>query len=164
MKERESRKPAIEDLFDQVVALFHALQGVAASVHRDTGLTAAERGVLKGIERLGPQTVPRMARARPVSRQYIQAVVNRLVGKGLLEEVPNPEHRRSPLVTLSDGGRKMAASVAVKERDFLRKLSLDAREEELRLAASVLRRVGSGLTAAGGKTHRRSPGKARIGC
>jgi hypothetical protein len=41
-------------------------------------MTAGKRGVLKGLDRLGPQTVPQMARARPVSRQHIQTLVNRL--------------------------------------------------------------------------------------
>jgi len=57
-------------------------------------LSAARRGVLRSLARLGPQTVPQMAGARPVSRQHIQTIVNALAADGLVETIDNPAHKR----------------------------------------------------------------------
>jgi len=112
-----------------------------ARIHSDANLTAAARGVLRGLDRIGPQTVPQMARARPVSRQYIQAVVNQLGKRGLVELVPNPAHKRSSLVQLTSKGKKLAEAVAQKEKTFLAELQIDLSEKELLLASSVLRKL-----------------------
>lgn len=139
--EREQKEQAVEILVDEVVALYHLLRVVVARIHSDANLTAAERGVLRGLDRIGPQTVPQMARARPVSRQYIQAVVNQLGRRGLVELVPNPAHKRSSLVRLTSKGKKLAEAVAHKEEAFLAELQIDLSEKELLLASSVLRKL-----------------------
>ena len=101
MAQREQKEQAVEILVDEVVALYHLLRVVVALIHSDANLTAAARGVLRGLDRIGPQTVPQIARARPVSRQYIQAVVNHLGKRRVVELVPNPAHKRSSLVQLT---------------------------------------------------------------
>src|SRR5262245_25632462 len=92
---------ALDDVIDQAVGLFHLLHALAAQLHGAGELTAGRRGVLRGLDRLGPQTVPQMARARPVSRQYIQMLVNELESEGLVELVENAAHKRSRLVRLT---------------------------------------------------------------
>ena len=141
MAQREQKEQAVEILVDEVVALYHLLRVVVARIHSDANLTAAARGVLRGLDRIGPQTVPQMARARPVSRQYIQAVVNQLGKRGLVELVPNPAHKRSSLVQLTSKGKKLAEAVAQKEKTFLAELQIDLSEKELLLASSVLRKL-----------------------
>src|SRR5215813_8522065 len=63
---------AMQEVFDEAVSLFHLLRALAARLHGQGEMTAARRGILRGLERLGPQSVPQLARARPVSRQHIQ--------------------------------------------------------------------------------------------
>ncbi|MFZ5453360.1 MAG: MarR family winged helix-turn-helix transcriptional regulator [Thermodesulfobacteriota bacterium] len=137
----QHKRPVIEELIDEVVALYHLLQVVAARVHADIGLTPAQRGVLKGIERHGPQTVPQMARARPVSRQYIQTIVNQLSQEGLVEVISNPAHRRSGLIRLTPKGEELMTAVAEKEGDFISRLKIDAGDGDLQFAVSVLQKV-----------------------
>src|SRR5262245_31509332 len=57
---------AFDELVAQLRELFFALRGVTARMLVDLGCTAVDRGVLYEIDRLGPQTVPAMARARAV--------------------------------------------------------------------------------------------------
>jgi DNA-binding MarR family transcriptional regulator len=141
MYAHQHKGPVIEELIDEVVALYHLLQVVAARVHSDIGLTPAQRGVLKSIERHGPQTVPQMARARPVSRQYIQTIVNQLIQEGLVEVISNPVHRRSGLIRLTPNGEELVTAVAEKERDIISRLKIDACDEDLQFAALVLQKV-----------------------
>jgi len=86
-----------------------------------------------------------MARARPVSRQHIQAIVDELRGNGLVRRLPNPSHRRSPLVELTPRGRAKIAVMEERERTVLARLDLGVAEDELRGTAATLRAVREGL-------------------
>jgi DNA-binding MarR family transcriptional regulator len=140
--------PAFEEVIDETTALFHLLHAVAAQLHGGGELTAGRRGVLRGLDRLGPQTVPQMARARPVSRQYIQSLVNDLEAEGLVETYENPAHRRSRLVRLTSRGRAALAEMYRREADLFATLDLPLSEDELRRAAAVLRVSRSALLEA----------------
>jgi DNA-binding MarR family transcriptional regulator len=72
----------------------------------EEGLTSARWQVLGAIslaER--PLTVPQIARRMGLTRQSVHPTVARLVHDGLLELVPNADHRRSQLVSLTEDGR-----------------------------------------------------------
>ena len=105
----------ITAVIDATRVLFHRLSAVADEVHRVAGLTAGPRGVLQDLYQNGPRTVPDMARARPVSRQHIQVLVNTLLERGEVELLPNPAHARSKLVALTDVG--MASFDAIRHRE-----------------------------------------------
>jgi DNA-binding MarR family transcriptional regulator len=62
------------------------------------------RGVLERLSESGPQTVPRLAQALLVSRQFAQRLVNVLHGAGLTERVANRSHKRSWLIRLTPAG------------------------------------------------------------
>jgi len=59
-------------------------------------------GQLKTLS--GPQTVPAMERARLVTRQHIQTILNELLERKLVETQDNPAHKSSPLIMLSAEG------------------------------------------------------------
>src|SRR3982074_3012640 len=48
--------------------------------------------------------VPQIARRMGLTRQAVQASVNRLLREGLVEAVENPDHRRSPLIRMTELG------------------------------------------------------------
>ena len=96
---------ALESVFAETVALFHRLRAVAEQVHGQGETSAGRRGILKSLDRLGSQTAPQMARARHVSRQHIQILVNQLAKEGLVDFIDNPAHKRSSLVHLTRKGK-----------------------------------------------------------
>ena len=61
-------------------------------------------GFLRLIHRHGPMTVPQIAQQRRVSRQRIQVMVDEYAYDGYLEFTPNPSHKRSKLVNLTQKG------------------------------------------------------------
>jgi DNA-binding MarR family transcriptional regulator len=70
------------------------------------GLTSARWQVLGALAIAGtPLTVPAIAAAMGLTRQGVQKQIDRLEADGHVSVVPNPEHRRSPLIELSRAGR-----------------------------------------------------------
>ncbi len=132
---------AFTPLTQVVRRLFHKLGHGATVLHRDTEVSAGMRAVLESVIQGGPQTVPHMARIRPVSRQHIQGLVNALLDVGLVEYAANPAHKRSKLVTATAPGRKVFATMRSREGTALRQLTLDCTPEELTAASRVLRRL-----------------------
>jgi DNA-binding MarR family transcriptional regulator len=132
-------------LVDETVALFHRLRATAEQLHGDGAQSAARRGVLRTLARCGPQTVPQMANARPVSRQHIQAIVDTLAADGLVETVKNPAHKRSVLVRLTAAGRAAVRDIAGREAALLSTLDIGVPPVDLHRAASVLRAFRTSL-------------------
>lgn len=136
-------------LFDETVRLFHRLRVLARRVHGQGEASAGRRGVLRSLMGQGSQTVPALARARPVSRQHIQALVDQLRAQGLVVLQPNPAHRRSHLVALTGKGRRSLELMEARERRVLAGLGLRASSRALAEAAETLRGVREALETPG---------------
>ena len=131
----------LDSVFDETVALFHRLHAVAEQIHGGGEMSAGKRGVLRSLDRLGAQTVPQLARARPVSRQHMQSHVDLLRRDGLVELLDNPAHKRSRLVRLTVKGKKLLDAMSAREARLLAALPVDIPGERLQAAAEVLRRL-----------------------
>lgn len=132
---------ALESVVTETVALFQRLRREAERIHGQGETSSGRRAVLRGLSQRGPQTVPEMARARPVSRQYMQRLVNELTADGLVEAVANPAHKRSPLLRLTGAGEDKLEEMSVREQELFEGLRIKIPPEELLQAATTLRRV-----------------------
>jgi DNA-binding MarR family transcriptional regulator len=83
-----------------------------------------------------------MARARPVSRQHIQTIVNALGRQALIELAENPRHRRSKLVQLTPAGRDLTKRIRAREGQVLTALSRTLDATRLLQASETLAEVG----------------------
>jgi DNA-binding MarR family transcriptional regulator len=129
------------ELMEEAVALHLHLRRVTERLHGATELTSVCRGVLQDLARLGPRTVPQLARRRYCSRQHLQALINRLVADGMAELVTNPDHRRSHLVHLTDGGRQTIEAMWRREAELVAALPITSSEDDLLIAVRVLREL-----------------------
>lgn len=128
--------------------LFHQLRALAdKATPAIDGFTASHRAVLESLSAHGPETVPALARARPVARQHIQVLVNDLLAMGLVEALPNPAHKRSPLIGLTATGRRRFEEIRRAERALLRATRLPLSVAELRRVAEQLEVLSEGLRA-----------------
>ncbi len=126
--------------------LFHLLRAVAeAATPANEGFTASHRAVLESLVTLGPQTVPALARARPVARQHIQVLVNDLLTWELVETRPNPAHKRSPLITLTPTGQQKFDAIRAAEKAVLRTLDLSVPANRMAAAAEDLEALSRDL-------------------
>jgi DNA-binding MarR family transcriptional regulator len=140
-REDPQAETAFNTLINEAVLIFHRLRVVAEQVHQHGEISGGLRGILRGLDKSGQQTVPQMARVRAVSRQHVQALVNQLVEERLVELVPNPAHKRSPLARLTPQGKKAVDEMNRNEAKLLSKADLSVTEEEMREAAETLRTV-----------------------
>ena len=105
----------------------------------EEGLTSARWQVLGAVALAGrPLTVPQIARRMGLTRQSVQASVDRLRGEALVEAGENPDHRRSPLIRLTELGSKRYAAVQRRQARWINELAAGLEVSELSTAARVL--------------------------
>ena len=92
-----------------------------------------------------PLTVPRIARRMGLTRQSVQASVNRLFDDGMLASEPNADHARSPLFRLTERGAAGYGRLADTQRNWVDALVADVPVAELQAASRVLRTLSQRL-------------------
>ena len=133
-----NQSAAVLRLFDEIPALFHRLKAIAADVHGRDIPSAGRRGILRSLERMGPRTVPQLARERPVSRQHIQVLVSGLLKDGLVATEKNPAHRKSPLVRLTGKGKRRLLASQAREAQLLERAKFELAASEIDRATDTL--------------------------
>jgi DNA-binding MarR family transcriptional regulator len=136
---------ALMSLIEEAIAVHLQLQILTEQLHDHSELSRACRGILRDLYRLGPRTVPQLTRGRPVSRQNVLVLVNRLITDGLAESIRNPEHKRSYLVQLTPRGKALLGEMWSRETALLNSLDLNLSVEELQAATNVLHRLRASL-------------------
>jgi DNA-binding MarR family transcriptional regulator len=136
---------ALAAIVKQTRLVFHRLRALGDRLHRDVAVSTAMRGVMESLAEAGPQTVPQLARARPVARQQIQVVVDALVRAALVEARANPAHRRSALIALTARGERLFAAMKRKEARVLEQLARTLPARDLAAAARVLEALSEAL-------------------
>src|SRR5215469_184724 len=115
------------------------------------GLTAALWQVLGPVAQAGrPLTVPQVARRMGLTRQAVQASVNRLRSEGLVETRENLDHRRSPLIWLTAVGRQKYEALDRRQIRWINELSAGLKLADLTAAARLLRDLGDRLEMTAG--------------
>jgi DNA-binding MarR family transcriptional regulator len=110
------------------------------------GLTAARWQVLGALALADrPLTVAQAARRMGLARQSVHASVRRLVADGLLAFLPNEDHRRSPLVALTDAGERAYAAADLERVAWANRLADGVADAELEIAERVLGELCSRL-------------------
>jgi DNA-binding MarR family transcriptional regulator len=115
------------------------LLGAGDVVSADEGLTSARWQVLGAIalaER--PLTVPQIARRMGLTRQSVHATVRRLAGDGLVELAPNVDHRRSPLVRLTELGSAKYEAIDARQAVWVNRLARGIGRSDIQTAWRVL--------------------------
>lgn len=128
----------IETLIARIRTSFRLLQNGGDMLFGDLGMTTSMRGVLKGLDRDGAQTVSQMARAKRVRRQHIQTLANRLSESGYIAFVDNPGDRRAPLMTLTPKGRNVFEEIRGREVEVFTCLAEQMGDQDIHKALSAL--------------------------
>src|ERR671923_2323848 len=101
MAKRTKRTAKGERATEVILAAFRAngaLNAAGDELAAEYDLTSARWQVLGAVAMAGrPLTVPQIARRMGLTRQSVHTTVQRLVADGLVELVPNADHRRSQL-------------------------------------------------------------------
>ncbi|GGS95250.1 MarR family transcriptional regulator [Planobispora rosea] len=143
-----SRAPASDELADRLIEVFDLVgplyRRAQRKVEQDApieGLSVGVRAVLNLLREHGPMTVPQMGRAQALSRQFVQRMINDAAARRLVEAVPNPAHKRSSLIRLTEEGRNAIGAVIDRERAVLRQIDGDLTEADIAACVHVLSRL-----------------------
>jgi DNA-binding MarR family transcriptional regulator len=140
-----TQQKAVEAVTREIRACFARLRALGDALHHDLGITASQRAVLESLFEGGAQTVPQIARAKRVSRQHIQALVDSLVPTRLVTLSDNPKHKRSPLVTLTEHGRKTFAAARAREVAVVSELAAALANDDVAAALATLQHLRAAL-------------------
>lgn len=100
----DSRNPLV-GLVDEVARLNGRLKSTFATSRRAIGLGESEIMVLNAVvEAERAPTVAQIGRSLGHPRQIIQRAANSLIAEGLIEAVPNPDHKRAVLLVPTAAG------------------------------------------------------------
>lgn len=133
--------PRLAQVFDLVGSLYRRAHRKVEQSAPDQGLSVGVRAVLDLLRDRGPMTVPQMGRAQAISRQFVQRMVNEAAGQGLVEIAPNPAHRRSSLIRLTDAGRAAITALIEREHALLGQVGGDLTDAEVTACVRVLGRM-----------------------
>jgi DNA-binding MarR family transcriptional regulator len=143
----ESRHPMV-GLSDELIRLNGRMKGLFAGARRPDGLNDSEMSLLNAVvEADRPPTVPQVGRSFGQPRQQVQRAAHSLIGAGLIEALPNPDHKRAVLLRATPRG------TALKRDSDMRAEAIAAEEcagidpETIRAATAALRTIRKELEA-----------------
>ena len=142
MTSRQTRTPEGDAATQVVLAMFRAnglLLAGGSRLAAQEQLTAARWQVLGAVALAGrPLTVPQIARRMGLTRQAVQASVNRLLAEALVETDENLDHRRSPLIRLTELGSQKYTAVDRRQIRWINELAAGLKISDLAAAARLL--------------------------
>jgi DNA-binding MarR family transcriptional regulator len=155
----EIRTPEGEKATEAILSIFRANGRLLAAgdlLAADHGLTSARWQALGAIALAQqPLTVPQIARRMGLTRQSVHTTVNRLLADGLVELVPNADHRRSQLVQLTELGQAKYRAIDEEQVAWVNELAAGMSRSALETTARVLDELSTRLEA--GSPHPRDP-------
>jgi DNA-binding MarR family transcriptional regulator len=112
-----------------------------------SGLTPTSVAALATIERHGPMTPSEIAAIERVKRPTITRTLGCLEREGLIDRTPDPDDRRSALVSVNSAGRERLRRLRKRKNAYLARRMRDLSDEEvetLERAAEILERMREG--------------------
>jgi DNA-binding MarR family transcriptional regulator len=133
-------RPTDVETYSQLVRLaFQRLRDAGEVLHGDAPVNLSQRAILEWLSIHGDHPVPKIAEAKAVSRQHVQKVADELAEMRLVRFEPNPDHKRSPIVELTQTGKALFANMRRKEQVLIGKLAQKMDAAALEQAADQLR-------------------------
>lgn len=137
-----------DELYDVLrrIRPVHELSARAvADVLTGSDITVPMRAVLERLHDGGPQTVPAIAQTLLVTRQGVQGLVDEARRLGYVESRPNPRHRRSHLIALTERGRSSYERIHSQELTTLDRIGAELDPRDVRACVRVLDHLVGGL-------------------
>lgn len=103
--------------------LMQAAEAIVEQNLKGSGLTVRMRAMLEILAKKGSLSVPEIADHLHIQRQYVQLMINETLAAGLTEKRPNPRHKRSMRIALTESGNATIRNVTAKEMALMQQLS-----------------------------------------
>ncbi len=132
---------ALQEIYIETEKLYHQSNEFIARIYGHEEISLGRRSVLLSLFFKKPQTMPQLAHAQSVSRQYIQKLIGKLVEEGYVAFSENPAHKRSHFVQLTKEGRSYMSNMLQREMKIVAAQVIDFPVEELTETARILRAI-----------------------
>jgi DNA-binding MarR family transcriptional regulator len=110
--------------------LFRALAQKSDDSLQDLGVSVADRAVMEFLHPDENLSVPDIAERYQVSRQHVQVTVNSLLDARILVANVNPRHKRSPLIALTNKGKRMFRTIKARDTKAIKKMFSNIPEKD----------------------------------
>lgn len=142
MKKQTPEGQALTDLILEAFRLNGAMLNAGNQLTKPHGLTSARWQVMGAIDLAGhSMTVAQIARRMGLARQGVQRIVNDLKKLGMLVLEENLDHKRAPLILLSEEGQEAMKAVSEAHVAWFNRLSEGFSERALKQTLRVLQSV-----------------------
>lgn len=149
MQDDSDRVIRIRDLIIEVFAANGNLIETGNRLTQPLGITSALWQVLGALGFSDePLSVPQIATRMGLTRQSVQRNVDILIGRSLVTRVPNPRHRRSVLMTLTEEGQVALQHIDARHHPLSARIASDIGDDRIADALSVLRQMNAILEEA----------------
>lgn len=129
-------------LIEECIQLRDIAQDVLSNSTGASQLSRLDGLVLLSIAEAGvPLTAAQIGRNLGHSRQVIQRIGNELLDLGLLQRIPNPDHKTAPLLQLTPKGRKLEKDMGDGVLKLVRTLFTEADLKRCRRLAKDVRKM-----------------------
>ncbi|MGH8670106.1 MAG: MarR family winged helix-turn-helix transcriptional regulator [Burkholderiales bacterium] len=137
----DPRSPAAQRfawLIADIYELAGELERCGDALAKAAGQSGARWKVLSAAS-VGGQTVAQLARRLGLTRQSVQRVADILEEDGLVRYEPNPDHQRSPKVTLSQHGEQALARLSTAAAKWEDPLAAQLPRDDLEQARTFIK-------------------------
>ncbi|MEM6986399.1 MAG: helix-turn-helix domain-containing protein [Pseudomonadota bacterium] len=142
METRTEAGEALTDLILETFRLNGAMLEAGNKLTKPHGLTSARWQVMGAIDLAGhAMTVAQISRRMGLSRQGVQRIVNELVKSGLLELEDNIDHKRAPLVVISEAGQRAMIGVNRAQALWVNQLAENLNTRQVKQAVSLMKSI-----------------------
>ncbi|WP_120004206.1 MarR family winged helix-turn-helix transcriptional regulator [Nesterenkonia muleiensis] len=135
----------LAEVYQVLGPLYRKVSRTVEQLQPQMGMSVGVRAVLEQLRRAEGLTVPQMARAQELSRQFVQRMVNDAAAAGWVEAQPNPAHRKSPLIRITTAGAEAIGTVIRREHQLMGRVRGDLTDDEIRATLRVLTAMSDGL-------------------
>ncbi len=141
----ESRHPLV-GLSDELIRLNGRMKALFMGARKSEGLGDSELSVLNAVvEADHPPTVPQIGRSFGQPRQLVQRAANSLIDAGLIESLPNPDHKRAVLLRATAEGTALKREFDARADAIAKEVGTGVDHETIRLATAALRQIRTQL-------------------
>lgn len=139
MKKRTREGAALTELILESFKFNGAMLDAGNQLTKPCGLTSARWQVMGAIDWEGQAlTVAQVARRMGLTRQGVQRIVNDLVNLDMVVLNENLDHKRAPLVSISDKGASIMKEIDRLQADWVNKISDSLSEKQINETLELL--------------------------
>lgn len=136
-----NKEAILADLLKEIRVNYQLLKKGVEAVHKGGDVSVGVRGIIEIINDNGGMTVPHLAKLRHQSRQSVQVMMDQMQEMGWVEAKPNPFHKKSLIIELTEEGKKAYKNMQEQEIKHMKKLNIDVPAKKLEEALKLVEHI-----------------------